>query len=244
MYEFVQKLAKKKKETRLSFQPGTNMACNRRVPFIYIPYNKITIRKMRLYKFIRVTYSHPLLALHLSTIWSHVRTHVQCRPMVKAPSYQILFLPAVPQQARTDGVSPLCSCYAGSLKISLHSKWSNVRAPIWSVTGFSVPATSQSQGVLRSMTTHFWSLETWASLLAGILGCNIGQPCVDCIASISYIHSSGGTHDTRPVSIEFSIVHYFPSSMCSNCFCWRISHVPIGHLATSPSILNCNPKDY
>ena len=27
--------------------------------FIYIPCNKITIRKMRLYKFIRVTYSHP-----------------------------------------------------------------------------------------------------------------------------------------------------------------------------------------
>ena len=31
--------------------------------FIYIPYNKNTIRKMRLYKFIRVVYSHPLLAI-------------------------------------------------------------------------------------------------------------------------------------------------------------------------------------
>jgi len=29
--------------------------------FIYIPYNKKTIRKTRLYKFIRVAYSHPLL---------------------------------------------------------------------------------------------------------------------------------------------------------------------------------------
>ena len=28
--------------------------------FIYIPYNKNTIQKMRLYKFIRATYSHPL----------------------------------------------------------------------------------------------------------------------------------------------------------------------------------------
>ncbi len=28
--------------------------------FIYILYNKITIQKMRLYKFIRATYSHPL----------------------------------------------------------------------------------------------------------------------------------------------------------------------------------------
>ena len=29
--------------------------------FIYIPYNKKTIRKMRLYNFIRVAYSHPHL---------------------------------------------------------------------------------------------------------------------------------------------------------------------------------------
>jgi len=58
MYEFVQKISKKERKRKLGFQPGTNMACNRRsstpfhhpssfisAHFIYIPYNKKTIRK-------------------------------------------------------------------------------------------------------------------------------------------------------------------------------------------------------
>jgi len=61
MYEFVQKLEKKKK---MGFQPGTNMlaivaAARNHHPtssisahFIYLSYNKKTIRKTRLYKFI------------------------------------------------------------------------------------------------------------------------------------------------------------------------------------------------
>ena len=69
LYNFVQKLVKKRFASGLGFQPGTKMACNRRsvtpsttpspplVPFIYIPYNKNTIRKSGLYGFIRVAYS-------------------------------------------------------------------------------------------------------------------------------------------------------------------------------------------
>jgi hypothetical protein len=52
MYEFVQKLKKP-----AIHPPTSSMGAH----FIYIPYNKKTIRKTRLYKFIRVAYSHPLL---------------------------------------------------------------------------------------------------------------------------------------------------------------------------------------
>ena len=63
------KISEKRFASGLGFQPGTKMACNRRsvtpsttpspplVPFIYIPYNKNTIRKSGLYGFIRVAYS-------------------------------------------------------------------------------------------------------------------------------------------------------------------------------------------
>ena len=72
MYEFVQKLVKKKKPG-WDFNPGPIWLAIVAVSaihhpataisghFIYIPYNKNTIRKMRLYKFIRVTYVIPLL---------------------------------------------------------------------------------------------------------------------------------------------------------------------------------------
>jgi hypothetical protein len=71
LYEFVQKLVKKL-NPGWDFNPGpirlaivAVSAIKRPTTsigghFIYIPYNKNTIRKMRLYKFIRVAYSHPL----------------------------------------------------------------------------------------------------------------------------------------------------------------------------------------
>ena len=64
-----------------------------------------------------------------------------------------------------------------------------------------------------------------------------------CTASMFCIQRSGGNHDTCPLSSEFSIVNNFPSSMCSNFFCGRIFCIPVGHLSTSCTILNCNQKD-
>jgi hypothetical protein len=72
VYEFVQKLVKKDLHPGWDFNLGPKwLATSQRHAihhpiasisghFIYILYNKITIRKMRLYKFIHVAYSHPL----------------------------------------------------------------------------------------------------------------------------------------------------------------------------------------
>ena len=51
MYEFVQKLAKKKKKPGWDFNPGPIWLA---IVAAAIPYNKKTIQKTRLYKFIRV----------------------------------------------------------------------------------------------------------------------------------------------------------------------------------------------
>jgi len=72
MYEFVQKLAKeKKKQVGISTRDQYGLQSSQRhathhptssvsAHFIYIPYNKKTIRKIGLYDFTRMAYSQPL----------------------------------------------------------------------------------------------------------------------------------------------------------------------------------------
>ena len=61
-----------------------------------------------------------------------------------------------------------------------------------------------------------------ASVLAGILDCNIGQICIECIASTSCVHSSACNDNMRPVFSEFIVEHIFPSSMCRHFVYGRI----------------------
>jgi len=80
LYECVQKLAKKI-VSRLGFQPGTNIALaivavsaihrpTSPVSGHFIRTIKKTIRKLRLYKFIRVAYSQPLIYLKNQIIYN------------------------------------------------------------------------------------------------------------------------------------------------------------------------------
>jgi hypothetical protein len=55
------------------------------------------------------------------------------------------------------------------------------------------------------------SLGDWASVLAGIQGCNIGRPCIECTASFFSVRNSAGNFCNGPLLLEFSIVHTFPS---------------------------------
>ena len=99
----IQKLVKKRFASRLGFQPGTKMACNCRsaihhptsyisAHFIYIPYNKNTIRKSGLYDLTRMAYSQSLV-----NIRAHHATHttlpiltetkkIRCRRTVLSPT--------------------------------------------------------------------------------------------------------------------------------------------------------------
>jgi len=82
----------------MGFQPGTNsLQSSQRhaihpptssvsAHFIYTPYKKKTIRKTRLYKFIRVAYSHPLLFTPTDSIYN-----IDIPPRIRKLHNQILY---------------------------------------------------------------------------------------------------------------------------------------------------------